>query len=231
MDWSQLCFCCNPHVRLEIRAMISRHSTHPDTQPFYSRSGSSYLIGGVGLYLAGILEFILGNTFPFGEPFLTFSVASADPVLPQSSSARSVGSGAPMDSSFSRLKPSPKLPEERPRSRTTTVSPSTCSVGQLLRSSTSSLLSERQSSYTLPSLNTDFNIPSSNVVFVLLFFFLEITFDVLVLACTSISIPPESPADDCISADLRLGYGELTNVSQILKVAGAFGFLTAAMGW
>lgn len=28
-------------------------------------SGSCFYIGGVGLYLAGIFEFILGNTFPF----------------------------------------------------------------------------------------------------------------------------------------------------------------------
>jgi len=30
-----------------------------------SNAGSFFLIGGVGLYVAGLLEFILGNTFPF----------------------------------------------------------------------------------------------------------------------------------------------------------------------
>jgi len=60
--------------------------------------------------------------------------------------------------------------------------------------------------YLIASLRT-------NVVFVLLFIFLEVTFDVL------------------IATYFRLANGNVANLSSYLKAAGAFGFLTCAMGW
>lgn len=53
----------------------------------------------------------------------------------------------------------------------------------------------------------------TNVVFVLLFFFLEITFDLL------------------IAAYIDIGYGNVGRLDAILKTAGVFAFLTTLTGW
>lgn len=49
--------------------MVSaEHASHHDYNDD-DDSGSLYLFGGIGLFLAGILSWIIGNTFPSGESF------------------------------------------------------------------------------------------------------------------------------------------------------------------
>ena len=72
LDWSECRVGCHTVVRpfcLTSPRFSEIVPRCPRTQPRFLCSGSCYFIGGVGLYLAGILEFILGNTFPFGEFF------------------------------------------------------------------------------------------------------------------------------------------------------------------
>lgn len=77
--------------------------------------------------------------------------------------------------------------------------------------------------YLIASLRT-------NVVFVGLFFFLDITFWLLVTACMCTPLI-EGILLTRASIDLNIGYGNVTNILMILKAAGAFGFLTTVCGW
>ncbi|SCZ94439.1 BZ3500_MvSof-1268-A1-R1_Chr12-2g03900 [Microbotryum saponariae] len=129
--------------------------------------GAFYYVGGVGLYLSGLLEWIIGNTFPatvfmtFGGYWLAFAFLYQASLL---------------------------LSEARRRPTTTKAQRCIWFV------------------YLIASLRT-------NVVFALLFTFLDITFWIFV------------------AVYVQLGYGHVTHVPMELKAAGAFAFLTSACGW
>jgi len=140
-------------------------------------SGAYYFIGGIGLYIAGILEFILGNTFP-STVFMTFGgfwSALGFLLDPSKGIAASLGGATAADYNNG-------------------VALYLIWWGVLV------LI------YLVASLRT-------NVVFVLLFFALDVTFWLLV------------------TIYIRLGNGNLAHLTALLKAAGAFGFLTCCAGW
>ncbi|KAK4049983.1 hypothetical protein OIV83_003807 [Microbotryomycetes sp. JL201] len=138
--------------------------------------GAFYFIGGLGLYLAGLLEWVLGNTFP-ATVFSTFGgfwLAFAFLLDPTKGIAETLGA--------------------------TSVDYNAGLALYLVWWAVLVLI------YFIASLRT-------NVVFALLFFFLELVFDLLIAAYFNIS---------------KSNVGNLTS---ILKAAGAFAFLTCACGW
>ncbi|GAA5838991.1 hypothetical protein JCM11251_007847 [Rhodosporidiobolus azoricus] len=138
-------------------------------------TGAMYFAGGLGLTLAGLLEFVLGNTFPF-VVFITF--------------------GAFWLSFGYLLQPNQGIAEALSASATDYAGGI---AAYLIWWSVLVLI------YLIASIRT-------NLVFVLLFFFLEITFWLLV------------------TVYIRLAYGN-ANVGTITTAAGAFAFLTCIMGW
>lgn len=138
--------------------------------------GAFYFIGGLGLYLAGLLEWVLGNTFP-ATVFCTFGgfwLAFAFLLQPTQGIAAALGA--------------------------TSVDYNAGLALYLVWWAVLVLI------YFIASLRT-------NAVFVALFFFLEITFDLL------------------IGAYFNISKGNVANINMILKAAGAFAFLTSACGW
>ncbi|GAA6011520.1 hypothetical protein JCM10207_002647 [Rhodosporidiobolus poonsookiae] len=137
--------------------------------------GAMYFMGAVGLFLAGILEWILGNTFP-SVVFVTFASfwASFGFLLqPEQNIATTLGAGS--------------------------TDYNGGIAAYLIWWSVLVLI------YLIGSLRT-------NLVFVLLFLFLEITFWLLV------------------TVYIRLAYAN-ADVVTLMRAAGAFAFLTCAMGW
>ncbi|GAA5931045.1 acetate uptake transporter family protein [Sporobolomyces koalae] len=138
--------------------------------------GAMLFMGGLGLWIAGILEYFLGNTFTvvvfctFGSFWLSFGFLLA----PQQNIANAVGA--------------------------TTADYNGGIAMYLVWWSILNLI------YTIASLRT-------NVVFVLLFSFLEVDFCLLSALYTKVAL------------------GRLDMIEGITKAAGAFGFLTCCMGW
>ncbi|KAM0745721.1 hypothetical protein T439DRAFT_330454 [Meredithblackwellia eburnea MCA 4105] len=141
------------------------------------QSGAYYFIGGIGLYVSGIMEWVLGNTFPstvfctFGGFWLTFGYIQ-QPL--QSLTTATDGATGPE-----------------------------YNMGLAIYLLWWAIITFV---YLIASLRT-------NMVFVLLFIFLEITFDLL------------------IAAFWNIAHAKVANLTNILHAAGAFAFLTAAMGW
>ncbi|BGP19957.1 hypothetical protein JCM10213_006734 [Rhodosporidiobolus nylandii] len=137
--------------------------------------GALYFMGGLGLTIAGILEWILGNTFPsvvfvtFGAFWFSFGFL----LQPTQTIATAVGAATADYAGGIAL--------------------------YLVWWSVLVLI------YLIASLRT-------NLVFVLLFFFLEITFWLLA------------------ALYIRLAYGH-TNVVTLMRTAGGFAFATCMMGW
>ncbi|GAA6040484.1 hypothetical protein JCM8097_004572 [Rhodosporidiobolus ruineniae] len=137
--------------------------------------GAMFFMGGLGLTLAGLLEFVLGNTFPsvvfvtFGAFWLSFGFL----LQPNQAIATALGAG--------------------------TADYNGGIAAYLCWWSILVLI------YLVASIRT-------NVVFFLLFLFLEITFWLLVAVYT------------------RLAFNH-TAVTTLMRVAGAFAFLTCVMGW
>ncbi|GAA5858630.1 hypothetical protein JCM8547_001398 [Rhodosporidiobolus lusitaniae] len=137
--------------------------------------GAMYFMGGLGLTLAGLLEWILGNTFPsvvfvtFGAFWLSFGFL----LQPDQAIASTLGAA--------------------------TADYNGGVAAYLIWWSVLVLI------YLVASIRT-------NVVFILLFTFLEITFWLLV------------------GVYIRLAYGN-AEVTTLMRTAGAFAFLTCAMGW
>ncbi|KDE03275.1 hypothetical protein MVLG_06232 [Microbotryum lychnidis-dioicae p1A1 Lamole] len=145
----------------------------PTTDSAVVAVGAFYYVGGVVLYLSGLLEWIIGNTFP-ATVFMTFGgywLAFAFLFQPSQGIAAALGGS--------------------PRPSTTKAQRCIWFGGEF---------------YLIASLRT-------NVVFALLFTFLDITFWILV------------------AVYVQLGYGHVTHVPMELKTAGAFAFLTSACGW
>lgn len=138
--------------------------------------GSFYFMAGLGLMVAAILEWILGNTFTvvvfftFGSFWLSFGF------LLQPSQGIATALGA------------------------TTADYNGGIALYLVWWAVLNLI------YTIASLRT-------NVVFVLLFSFLEVAFWLLVALYT------------------KLALGRTSMLAGITKAAGVFGFLTCCMGW
>ncbi|GAA5907718.1 hypothetical protein JCM6882_008955 [Rhodosporidiobolus microsporus] len=138
-------------------------------------TGAMYFMGGLGLMVAGLLEWILGNTFPFivffsfGSFWLSFGYL----LQPSQGIAASLAEN--------------------------TVDYNGGIAAYLIWWSVLVLV------YLVGSIRT-------NVVFILLFSFLEITFWLLV------------------AVYIRLTYGA-TDVTGIMRAAGAFALLTCVMGW
>ncbi|KAK4051492.1 hypothetical protein OIO90_004706 [Microbotryomycetes sp. JL221] len=138
--------------------------------------GAFYFIGGLGLYLAGLLEWVLGNTFP-ATVFSTFGgfwLAFAFLLQPTQGISNALGA--------------------------TSVDYNAGLALYLVWWGVLVLI------YLVASLRT-------NLVFVALFFFLDITFWLLV------------------GAYLNISKANVSNLTMILKAAGAFAFLTCACGW
>ncbi|GAA6062800.1 hypothetical protein JCM10212_006161 [Sporobolomyces blumeae] len=138
--------------------------------------GAMFFMGGLGLTIAGILEWVLGNTFTvvvfvtFGAFWLSFGFL----LQPLQGVATALGA--------------------------TSTEYNGGIAMYLIWWAVLNLI------YTIASIRT-------NVVFVCLFTFLEITFWLLV------------------SVYLKLALGSLGHLDAILKAAGAFAFLTCIMGW
>ncbi|KAK4704139.1 uncharacterized protein P7C70_g2075, partial [Phenoliferia sp. Uapishka_3] len=139
--------------------------------------GAYYFIGGLGLFISGLLEWVLGNTFP-ATVFTTFGgFWFAFGFLLQPSQ----GIATALDGALGKE----------------------YNTGVAIYLIWWALLTFI---YMIAALRT-------NVVFVLLFGFLEITFCLL------------------IATFLRIGNQNFTNLASYLHAAGAFGFLTSLMGW
>lgn len=139
--------------------------------------GAYYFIGGIGLTLAGIFEWVLGNTFPFTVfcSFGGFWFSFAFLLQPQQ------GVASALDGSLGKEY-------------------NTGVAIYLVWWAILTLI------YLIASLRT-------NVVFVLLFTFLEITFDLLA------------------ATFFRIGDQNFVHLETYLKSAGAFAFITACTGW
>lgn len=138
--------------------------------------GAMIFMGGLGLVVAAILEWVLGNTFTvvvfftFGSFWLSFGFL----LQPQQGVATAVGA---------------------------TTADYNGGIGlYLVWWAILNLI------YTIASLRT-------NVVFVLLFTFLEVDFWLLA------------------ALYIKLALGRTSMLTGIMKAAGAFGFLTCCMGW
>ncbi|GAA6005213.1 acetate uptake transporter family protein [Rhodotorula paludigena] len=138
--------------------------------------GAMYFMGGLGLTLAGIFEWVLGNTFT-SVVFITF--------------------GAFWLSFGFLLEPSQGIASALDA---TSVEYNGGIAMYLIWWSVLVLI------YLVASLRT-------NAVFVALFTFLEITFWIL------------------SAVYIKSAYGDTSNINALLKAAGAFAFLTTAMGW
>lgn len=138
--------------------------------------GAFYFLGGFGLALSGLLEWIVGNTFP-ATVFITFAGfwASVGMFLQPSQGIAAAVGAASIDYNH----------------------------GFALYLASWGVLTFI---YLIAALRT-------NVIFVGLFFFLDITFWLLV------------------TAYLNIGYGNVSNIVMILQAAGSFGFLTTVCGW
>ncbi|GAA5888774.1 hypothetical protein JCM16303_005305 [Sporobolomyces ruberrimus] len=138
--------------------------------------GAMFFMGGVGLLLAGILEWILGNTFTVVVfvTFASFWFSFGFLLQPTQAIASTLGAA--------------------------TTDYNGGIAMYLIWWAILNLI------YTVASLRT-------NVVFVLLFTFLEVTFWLLAALYT------------------KLALGRLSMLEGITKAAGAFGFLTCVMGW
>ncbi|KAI5475615.1 hypothetical protein MNV49_001125 [Pseudohyphozyma bogoriensis] len=164
---------------------------------FANPTGPFYFIGGLGLFISGLLEFFIGNTFP-SVVFMTFGgfwFAFAWILDPTKNIASALGGSTTADYNFGL--------------GIYLIWWGVLVLSRLFFTSSGLLYRSRRSFetvYLIASLRT-------NVVFVLLFFWLDITFWLLV------------------AAYLRLGHGNEAHITTILKTAGAFAFLTCCMGW
>lgn len=147
------------------------------TSAAVSQVGAFYFVAGLGLTLAGIFEWIIGNTFP-SVVFTTFGgfwLSAGFLFQPSQGIAAAIGGPGSLD----------------------------YNKGIALYLASWGVLTFV---YLITALRT-------NVVFVLLFFFLDITFFLLT------------------GTYILIGNGNVANLTMMLHVSGAFAFLTVLCGW